>query len=916
MQRHDRYHDTVGSAKPKWFHLTVEQVLAKLKSASAGLSRQEVDRRLEQYGPNQLPEKRATPLLQVILRQFVSPFIYVLLIAAVVSLLIGEFTDAIFIASVLLLNAAIGSIQEYKAERSAAALKSLLTVKAFVEREGEIFEIDARQLVPGDLIYLQSGNRVPADCRLLSVKDLGVDESLLTGESVAVSKRMDVFEEMELPLAERFNMVFAGTIVTRGRGKAVVVATGSAMEIGQIARDIAGEVSLPPPLIQRMTRFTRLIAGFMGVAAVLLSLIGIFQGTTWNEIFFLVVALLVSAIPEGLPVAMTIALSIASFRMSRRHVIVRRLIAVEGLGSCTLIGTDKTGTLTCNEMTVQRIAIPGTDFFQVSGQGYIPEGIVTDTANREVTAEQDGALGQLGVAISLANEAQLFHRDGSWQYNGDPTDVALLTLSHKLGLTTPNLESRYQIIDTIPFESERRYEAALVHHDGENLAFIKGAVESLLPRCKQMMTLQGEQPFDKAEIEQQVLELAQAGYRVIAVAQQTYDASLGNHLNPDHLNEMVFLGLVGMRDPLRPGVIEAVQHCHEAGIQVVMITGDHPLTALAIGRELGLAEKEGDVVTGQELARIKDLGQLAQAIQGKTVFARVEPHQKLAIVEALQKEGHFVAVTGDGANDAPALKKAHIGVAMGQAGTDVAREASDLVITDDNFASIINGVEEGRVAYSNIRKVINLLISTGVAEIVLVTLSVLFNTPLPLLPAQLLWLNLVTNGIQDVALAFEPNEGQILKQAPRAPRENIFNRLMINQTVVAALVMGLVSFTVFRWLLLNGYEVNEARNLILLLMVLFENVHVGNCRSETRSIFALSPLRNPILLWGTLAAQGIHILALHVPVMQKVLSVQPVSMQNWLSGLALALSLVIVMELHKLWWALRVRSSNASVKHG
>jgi magnesium-transporting ATPase (P-type) len=541
-----------------------------------------------------------------------------------------------------------------------------------------------------------------------------------------------------------------------------------------------------------------------------------------SEIFLSSVALSVSVIPEGLPVALTVALAIGMQRMARRDVIVRRLIAVEALGSCTYIASDKTGTLTANQLTVRRLAFPGNGSWQVTGDSDKPNGEIL-AAQGEPDTQERQLLDMACQCAVLANEGYLGHQNGDWASNGDAVDVALLIMAHRADWIRAEAISANPEIGTIPFESERLYSASLNQVDGKPRAFVKGAFENLLLMCDKVVLSNGTTELDKAAVETQAKALAAEGYRVIAMACGDVEVGEEEDFNHKHLVNLTLIGLVGLIDPLRPEAKHAVAKCRSAGIQVAMVTGDHPVTAFAIGRELNLLEDETQVVTGPQLKAATNDDEMDRMTRGASVFARVEPTQKLDIVQSLQRNGHFVAVSGDGANDAPALRMAHVGVAMGKSGTDVARETADIIITDDNFDSIVDGVEEGRVAYSNVRKVIFLLISTGAAELVLFVLAMITAMPLPLLAVQLLWLNLVTNGIQDVALAFEPGEGRELEQPPRPPREAIFNRIMLERVIISAIVIGVVAFGLFKWLLDHGFSLEQARNSTLLLMVLFEN---------------------------------------------------------------------------------------------
>lgn len=879
---------------------TSDDVLADLQTVVHGLSPHEAAQRLLRYGPNVLPREKEPGLFVVFLRQFISPLIYILLAAALLSLIIQEWSDAVFITAVLLINAIIGTAQEYSAQRAATALQKLVTTQCRVLRGGDTYEIDSEQLVPGDMVFFESGDRVAADVRLVKSNDLEIDESLLTGESVNVLKHADRVFESDTFLGDRRNMLFAGTLVGRGRGHGVVVATAMDTEIGHITASVISGKAAKPPLLIRMEIFTKRVALLVGLAAICLAAVALSQGTPITEILFLAVALAVSAIPEGLPVALTVALAIGMRRMAKDNVIIRRLIAVEALGSCTYIATDKTGTLTMNQLTVRRIVLANGDGWDVTGEGRVPDGEIVN-ANQHFSADELALQKRLCLSAVLPNDAFLGRRDGGWSSHGDAVDVALLVFAHKAGVIKTEIETDFPELAIIPFESERLFAASLNQVDDKHRVFVKGALERLLPMCNTMALPGHDVAIDNQAILEHSIYLAKQGYRILALADGGIELTPGQVFSDEHLSNLSLLGLLAMIDPLRKEASNAIATCREAGVQVAMVTGDHPVTALTIARELKLAQDEQQIVTGPQLGQARNDTELDALTRDACVFARVDPQQKLDIVHSLQRNGHFVAVSGDGANDAPALRAAHVGVAMGESGTDVARETASIVITDDNFASIIAGIREGRIAYANVRKVIFLLISTGVAELVLFTLALLTGLPLPLLAVQLLWLNLVTNGIQDVALAFEPGEGNELTHPPRAPNEPIFDRLMIERVIVSAIVIGSVAYLVFQWLLIRGFSLDEARNGTMLLMVLFENLHVFNSRSETRSIFTHNPLANPILLFGTAAAQLIHIGAMYTPWFSEVLHIQPVTFEHWLELLVFAFTVVVAMELHKLF---------------
>ncbi|MBX9607441.1 MAG: HAD-IC family P-type ATPase [Gammaproteobacteria bacterium] len=874
-----------------------DAVLRALDSSRHGLHAAEAAARLARHGRNALPRHPPPSFAHILLRQLRDPMILVLTAAAALAAALRDFSDVGFILAVIVIDVLIGATQERAAERTVASLRDVVRTRVRVERDGEGYDVDAEELVPGDVLWLESGARVPADARLLSSHGLEVDESLLTGESQAVAKQAASRLPPETVLAERVNMLHAGSLVTRGRALAVVTATGTRTAVGHIAAALDAPRAVKPPLLERMERFTLRIALMVLVAVTLMVALATARGAALAEVFLAAVALAVSAVPEGLPVAITIALALGTRAMARRKVIVRRLPAIESLGACTFIASDKTGTLTRNELTVQCLWLPGAPVWTVGGAGREPVGAIEDDG------AGGAALHDLCRAAALANEAFLGRRDGGWVQQGDAVDIALLVLAHKGGVTRPELLAEHAELRTLPFEAERRFAASLNRCGGQALVSVKGAFERVLDMCARMRTPSGDAPLDRAAVEAQARALAADGYRVLAFAQGLLPASAEVQFDEAALHDLELLGLVGMIDPLREDARDAIARCRAAGITVAMVTGDHPDTALAIARRLDLARDASQVVTGAALGAAIAAGPAAldALVARARVFARVEPEQKLAIVTALQRVGHVVAVTGDGVNDAPALRAAHVGVAMGLGGTDVARDSADLVITDDSFGAIVAGIEEGRVAYANIRKVVLLLVATGVAEIFLFALAIGSGLPLPLLPAQILWLNLITNGIQDVALACEPGEGDELQRPPRPPREPVFDRAMIERALLCAAVMAGLVYARFATLLADGVALETARNHALMLMVLCENLLVFVARSETRSVFSGSPLRNPLLLWGTLAAQAVHIAALYTPWLDRVLGIAPLGLADWLRMLAEAAVLLVVMEAYKAW---------------
>lgn len=879
-------------AEIEWHRKTVDEVYTELESSAEGLSSAEVSERILRYGKNILPTKKKITLFKIILDQFLSPLIYVLLAAAILALILEEYSDAGFIFFVLILNAVIGAYQEYKAEAKASALEDMIKIKARVKRDDNTQLVNSEELVPGDVVMLESGNKVPADIRIIRENNLTAEEAILTGESMAIDKQSKVLDVKQPAVAERYNMLFAGTTITTGRGTGMVISTGLNTEIGKIASSLKEVVMGKPPLVKRMEVFTRRISYIVLGASVFLGVLGYFSGIPLRDIFFFVVAVAVSAIPEGLPIAMTVALSIGASRMAKRNVIIRKLTAVEGLGSCTFIATDKTGTLTVDQQTARTVVLPGPTAYRITGEGYNGEGVIISPKEREMSLGELDALDDLLRAVTVCNEGEVIKEGNSWSYAGDPIDVALLCLSYKAGANPKKILQKITKISEIPFESERQYAAVYYQKEGsdELMIAVKGAIE----RIKEHID-----PQKNVELLNDAVRHAENGYRIIAVG----GGSVKEVLPVGELPSMDLLGFIALIDPLRPEAKPAVVACHKAGVEVAMVTGDHPATSLAIAMEVGIAKSKEQLITGAQLQEftVDDTNKFQEMLHSKRVFSRVSPQQKQIIVQSLRDAGHFIAVTGDGVNDAPALKTANIGVAMGY-GTDVAKDTSSIIISDNNFASIKAGIEEGRFTYSNLRKIIYLLISTGAAELLTIGLALAFMLPLPFLPVQLLWLNLVTNGIQDVALAFEAGEKRVMRSPPRKPEESIFDPLMIRQTLVSATVISLLAFGLWYHLLNHlNWEEPVARNAVLMLMVLLQNFHALNCRSETRSIFHIPLSNNYILIFGILAAQGIHILALQIPFMQNLLSLNPIGGKEWILLFFTATIILLTMEIFKIY---------------
>ncbi|KLI62917.1 cation-translocating P-type ATPase [Aurantiacibacter marinus] len=854
-----------------WHTLDARDALAALNSSLTGLSEVEAERRLGQYGPNILPEPSRTRPLGIFLRQFANPLIYLLLFAGLLSLAIGDRWDAWFIFGVLGLNALIGGIQELKADASAQALRMLVPQTARLRRTGRIFDMPSAQIVPGDIVELESGVKVTADIRLITAQGLQIDESLVTGESMPVMKSAEAKVAAEAPPAERLTMAHAGTAIVRGRGSGVVVATGSNTVLGHIDRTLqaAGESAVETPMVRRMEVLGRQIAIATMALIAVLSILLFLQGEDFREIVLLAIALAVSAIPEGLPIAVTVALSAAANRMARRNVIVRSLPAVEGLGACTVIASDKTGTLTLNRLSVECLALP--------------DGTLIRRADWLADGELPG-LAKIGKVAGWCNEAQLTDTGSPV---GDAVDIALLDLAREAGCDPATLlgESR---LDHLHYEPALRHAAvALGLPDGVRIV-VKGAPETILAMCEDA----GPEHREIAE------RLAADGYRVIAFAQKTVQRLEGPLRQS--MSGLGIVGFVGLADPLRHGVIDAIRTCQAAGIDVRMITGDHPRTALAIANQLGMHIDLQDVVTGAQLKQHDPSSALfVDLVIGAKVFARTEPDQKLAIVLALEKSGQIVAVTGDGVNDGPALRAADIGVAMGRSGTDVARSAADLVLADDNFATIVAGVEEGRITFVNIRKIVLFMLATGLAEICMFLGALAFGLPMPLTAVQLLWLNVVTNGVQDVTLGFGKGEGDELEQPVRATLARLIDREAIILMLPGALAMTGISVWVLSTMLGAGETIDAARNAVVLTVVFFHFAYLISIRHLHRPFWRWHPPENLWMFGGMALAITLQLLGMNWGPLQTILGLSPIASSVLLQCLAGGVLVLVVTETTK-----------------
>lgn len=849
---------------PEWYKLGVSEVTKELNGdLESGLKGEEAKRRIGEYGPNELKEKKGPPLIFIFLKQFAEPLIIILLIAAAISGFLFEWGDTVVILIVVALNAVLGVSQEIRAERAIAALKRMARPQVTVVRDDNPTRIPSRELVPGDLLLIESGTIIPADGRIVEAASLKMDEAALTGESVAVEKISAPILKEKLGVADQKNMVFMGTAVTYGRGKVLITATGMATELGKIAELIAKGVKERTPLEKRF----REIGKWLGLIAigvcVAVFMAGISRGESLAVMFLTAVSLAVAAVPESLPAVIAISLALGAYKMAKRNAIIRKLPAVETLGCVSTICSDKTGTLTQNKMVVKGIYIGKT--VKITGEGYEPKGEFF-FEGKSIDPQGNPDLKRLLTGVSLCNDAYLAERE-EWTVIGDPTEGALLVAAEKAGLNHEELEEEYPRVSEIPFDSKRKRMTTI--HKGESgkvIAFIKGAPDEVL--MQSLYIGSDGKPLtygDKQRVLKQNKELAGGGMRVLGVAMKELP-EIPQAPNPkDVEKDLTFLGLIYMTDPPREEVPGAIRVCEEANIKPIMITGDHKLTALSIAKELKLAVREAEVLTGEEMEGVDEAG-LGELVEKKKVYARVNPQHKSRIVDAYIKHGDIVAVTGDGVNDAPALKRSHIGVSMGIIGTDVAKEASEMVLADDNFATIVMAVKEGRVIYDNIKKFIKYMLSTNSGEILTMFFSILLAYPLPLLPIHILWVNLVTDGLPALALGAEGPEEDVMRRPPRNPRERIFGRNLLLSITGIGLLMAALTLTLFKFGLVQ--DLAKARTIAFTVLAFLQMAHVLNCRSEDKSLFKIGFFSNFYLTLAILSTIVLQLLVIYVPFLQ------------------------------------------------
>jgi Ca2+-transporting ATPase len=874
--------------------MSEEEVLRHFDvSLEKGLTSEKIQRALKKNGHNVLKEKKKTSPLVIFLYQFRDFMVLVLLGATLLSGLLGEYTDAMVIIGIVLVNAILGFVQEFRSERSLEALKELTAPSARTVRDGVRHEITAEELVPGDIVLLEAGDRIPADIRLCEVRQLTVNEAPLTGESEPVMKQAERIEEIGSSLGDQFNMVFMGTMAVGGRGSGVVVGTGMQSEMGRVAHLIQEATEENTPLQMRLEQMGRLLVAACLLICGLVVAMGLARGYPAYKMFMAGVSLAVAAIPEGLPAVVTIALAVGVQRMVRKNAIVRRLPAVETLGCATVICSDKTGTLTQNKMNVREIWAGGR-LYQVEGEGYSPQGKFYSEGQVVKPNREPALLLALTVSV-LCNNAQL--RKGTlnikpmwrssgggieWGVDGDPTEGAMLVAGARAGLWRADLERKVNRTEEVPFDGIRKRMSVV--YDGElgSVLYVKGAPEVIISHCTRIFYDGKVMDFSRKlreDVLNQTETMASMAYRNLAVAYRPIPSDC--NFSEKEENNLIFIGILGMMDPPRPEVLPAIQKCHTAGIKTVMITGDHKTTAVAVARMLRLLPSGGSVITGNELDELSD-SRLAQLAEEIYVYARVTPEHKLRIVRALKKNGHVVAMTGDGVNDAPAVKESDIGIAMGRSGTDVTREAASLVLADDNFTTIVNAVEEGRSIYDNIRKFIRFLLACNTGEILTMFLAMLIGLPLPLRAIQILWINLVTDGLPAIALGVDPGEEGVMRRKPRPPQEGIFAGGLWQRIVGRGSLIGVTTLIVFAWSLEQGMQLETARTMAFSTLVLTQLFYVFDCRSERVNFWNISIFTNPYLIAAVMTSFGMLLIVLYNPFLSAIFGTVPLQRDHWI----------------------------------
>lgn len=863
----------------QYYSKNIDELFTNLKTSESGLSNNDVRRRLGKYGYNTIPRKEKDSLFKIFIGQIVDPIVLLLFVAVTFSFLSGEIIDGISILVIVFIDLVIGTYEENKANKTIDSLEKLVPISVRVIRDSKEIEIDIKELVPGDIVLLESGDKISSDMRIIESHNLTVDESILTGESIPITKTSKVIKDKDVPINSQNNMLFAGCSIVTGRGMAIVVGTGINTEIGKIALTLHNSKEEKSPLTIRMEKFSKQISAFIIIFSCFLAVLLYIKGFELSEILVSVIALAVSALPEGLPLALTMALTIASNKMAKKNVVAKKLYSVEALGSCTVIASDKTGTLTVNEQTAKKIILPNDLEYEITGTGYMVEGTVI--GEKLEYAKEIATLGVINNEATLTKENLL----------GDKIDLAFLVLGQKL-----KIKEEVNVIDSIPYESSNGYSAVFYEENNKTYCTIKGSLE-VVSRFSSSINFLKTDSFNK--IYKQNEELSKDGYRVIAIALGEVEKK-SSYTEKD-IKNLKFMGLVGFIDPIRKDAIKAINDSINAGVNVLMITGDHPLTAFKIAKDLKLTKDYNEVTTSDEI-RIylkKSDREFDEFVKSKKVFARVSSLEKLKIVESLKRMGEFVAVTGDGVNDALALQAANIGVSMGS-GTDIAKDTSKLILLEDDFKSLVSGIFEGRVAYSNIRKIVYFLLSCGFAEVLFFTLSILFNMPMPLLAIQLLWLNVVTDGIQDIALSFEKGDKSIMTSVYQNPRKGLFDRKMISEILVSGITIGLIVFGV--WIYLINYlkvDIGVARTYVMALMIIIQNFHAFNCRSEDKSIGDIPLFSNKVFLIGIIGSVILGVSAIQIKFFNSFLKTTGLPSNNLSMLFALGLVILLVMEIYK-----------------
>lgn len=864
----------------RYYAMGEDELFTKFRSSLSGLSLREVTKRINKYGYNELPTNKRRSILEIFIGGLIDSIVLLLIVAIIASFLVGEYLDGFAIMFIVLVDLILGTIQEKKASNTAESLSNLIKEKVKVIRNGKESFIDATEVTLGDIVLFTSGDKVSADTRILSSHNFTIDESTLMGESLPVEKNSSVLKNKNISINEQTNMLFAGTSVVTGRATGIVVNIGLSTEIGKIANTINETKEEKSPLTIRVEKFSKQMSILIIIIAIIIAILLFIKGFSLNEILLSVIALSVSAMPEGLPLALTMALTIASRNMAKNKVVVKKLHSVESLGSCTVIASDKTGTLTVNEQTAKKILLPNNNEYIISGTGYNTSGEII--GNNLKLAKEVAILGQIN------NEAEF--SDG--KLLGDSIDLAFLVLGEKAKININDIE----IIDSIPYESASKYSAVFYKKNNETYCTIKGSLEVVESFCNSINLVK---TFDKQRLEKQNEYLAGDGYRVIALANGRIDEK--ESYSEKDIKDLAFMGMVGFIDPIRKEAPAAIKKCRRAGIKVLMITGDHPLTAYKIAKDLKLVSDYSSVTTGDEVDKYlkKSEKDFDKFVMSKIIYTRVTPLQKLKIIESLKRQGEFVAVTGDGVNDAPALKAANIGIAMGS-GTDIAKETANMIVMDDNFTSIVEGVEDGRVAYANIRKIIYFLISCGLAEVLFFLLSVLFNMPVPLVAIQLLWLNVVTDGLQDFALSFEKAEKGIMKEKPISPQTSLFDKDLTEEILISGISIGLIVFGLWFYLIkIINMNVSIARGYIVALMIIIQNIHAINCRSERNSALTIPVESNTTFIFSIIFSVIIGIAILEIDFLNSFLKTSFIPYNQLLLLFCLGMIIFVIMELYK-----------------